>query len=787
MLQQSDSRLKIESSSMKRHSNNTTADLEKALLLHRAGRLQEAEIIYKKMPHDPDALHLRGVLAHQLNRNNEAVELISQAIRAQPSNAAYYYSLDTAYRALNQLEEVSASYQRLLERTPDNPVVWNRLGNAIKDQGMPAEAATCYQNAIALKPDFSEAYNNMGILFADQGELDTAIECYQQALKLNPGDAATYANLSIAFSKQHRLDEAAACCRKALELKPDFGPALINLGNVLQNQGKLEGAANSYLKALAFNSANADAHCGLGMTLGLQGKHGEAIRCYQTAIALRPKFPEAYAQMGATFTAQGQLNEAIACHQQTLAMQPDSAEAHNNLGTAFKEVGKYEDAISCYLNAIARKPDFPEAFNNLSIIFSEQANLDQAESCCRKAIELRPSFFEAYANLGTILHAQGKTDDALSCYQKALELKPDFVGAFFSMLLTMQYSSSFTPEQMFAEHVRFGAQFEAPLKAGWSAHANAPDPGKRLRIGYVSPDFRRHAVAYFIEPVLACHDKTQVEVFCYYNHTQHDPVTARLQALADHWIPCRYLSDDQLAQRIRADGIDILVDLAGHTRDTRLLAFARKPAPVQVAYLGYPATTGLSAIDYRITDVHAEPPGMTEHLNVEQLWRLPEFFCVYRPGDNSPDVIDHPPADDNGFVTFGCFNNFAKVTDPVLTLWAKLLQQVPDARLLLEIHGINDAALRAEIEARLARLGLPPERVLLEPRRPENQYMLYNRIDIALDPFPQNGGTTSIDTLWMGVPFVTLAGRHFSSRMGATILANAKLGELIAASEDEYV
>jgi protein O-GlcNAc transferase len=445
------------------------------------------------------------------------------------------------------------------------------------------------------------------------------------------------------------------------------------------------------------------------------------------------------------------------------------------------------EAVACFKKLLARQPDLVDGHNDLGITYAYLGNLDDAIACYQTAIQLKPDFDSAYNNLGSALHGKGKSDEAIACYRKALAYQPDYPDAYGNLLLGMQYSSSYTPEEMVAAHTQFAERFEAPLKAHWTAHPNARLPGKRLKIGYVSPDFNRHAVSYSIEPVLALHDKSQVELFCYYNGSRQDAVTQRLQALADHWIPCKHLSDDQLAAHIRADGIDILVDLAGHTGYNRLLAFARKPAPVQVTYLGYPATTGLTAMDYRITDIHAEPPGMTEQFNVEQLWRLPEMFCVYRAHDNSPDVIDHPPAQDNGYVTFGCFNNFAKVTDPVIALWARVLDKVPNARLLLEIAGIDNPAMRADVEARFVRLGISCERLILIPRKPDNQYVLYNRIDIALDPFPCNGGTTSLDTLWMGVPFVTLAGRHFTSRMGVTILTNAGLPQLIAASEHEYL
>jgi len=375
----------------------------------------------------------------------------------------------------------------------------------------------------------------------------------------------------------------------------------------------------------------------------------------------------------------------------------------------------------------------------------------------------------------------------VASYRRVLEIRPDFVEAHNNLLLAMQYAEGYSPAEIFAEHVAFARQFEEPLKGRWPLHENSREPCKRLKVGYVSPDFRRHSVAYFIEPVLAHHDKNEVEVTCYCNNSQRDEVTDRLSRYADRWLDCSRLSDDELAQRILSDGIDILVDLAGHTANNRLLVFARKPAPIQVTWLGYPATTGLTAMDYRMTDRHAEPPGMTEHLNVETLWRLPGFFCCYRAHENSPPVIDHPPSDDKGHITFGCFNNFSKVTDAALKLWAQILDRVPTARLLLEIRGIDRPTFRAETEARLQRLGLPLERVTLEARSPANQYALYNQIDIALDPFPCNGGTTSLDALWMGVPFVTLAGSHFVSRMGVSILTNAGLPELIADTPEDYV
>jgi protein O-GlcNAc transferase len=806
---------------MKNPRKHTAPDIEIALQHHRAGRLQQAEAIYMKMPHNADALHLRGVIAHQSKKYDEAVELINKAIAIAPSNAAYYFSIDLVWRALNRLDEVVASYQNLLARTPDNAVAYNNLANALKAQGRFDEAVTFYQQALALDPGYAVAQSNLGSAVAALGDLEQAVAHYQKALELKPDFVEGHYNLGGALKAQGKLQEAIVCYRKALSLRPDFTEAYNNLGIALADQGHQQEAIACYEKALALDPNFAEAHTNLGIACKEQGRLDDAVVCYQKAIALKPDFAEAYTNFATVLAAQGKHDEAMACHQMALSLKPNDAAVQVNMGNGFREQRKLNEAVTCYLNAIALKPDFAEAYNNLGLTFADQGNPDAALECYQTALAVQPDFAEAYNNLGIELKERGHLDDAMACYEKAIELKPDYAAAhsnqgivfhaqsrpdeaiacylralahkadyanaYNNLLLAMQYSASHTPEEVFAAHLRFSEQFEPALKSRWLMHVQPRDPLKRLKIGYVSPDFCSHPVAYFIEPVLACHDKSQVEVFCYYNRNHYDPVTHRIKALADHWMPCKDMSDDELAAQIRADGIDILVDLAGHTGDNRLLTFARKPAPVQATYLGYPATTGLTAIDYRITDVHAEPPGMTERFNVEQLWRLPEIFCCYRASENSPAVIDHPPMEDNGFVTFGCFNNFSKVTDPVLALWARLLQQVPTARLMLEIHGIDNPQFRAELDERLARLGMPLDRLILIPRRRENQYVLYNRIDIALDPFPCNGGTTSLDTVWMGVPFVTLAGGHFTSRMGVTILTNAGMPELIAQTEDAYM
>jgi protein O-GlcNAc transferase len=514
------------------------------------------------------------------------------------------------------------------------------------------------------------------------------------------------------------------------------------------------------------------------------GQLMEAIRGYTEILASDPLHVDSLHLLGVVAIQTKRPEMAIALIEEAIRLNGMVASFHSNLGNAFENLGRIPEAIICYQAALRLDPNYYHAHANLGNVLCSSGKVDAAFTHLKRALELRSNSAAAHANLG-IVFLSIDIDRAAQYFEKAISLDPAFVPAHRNLIYALLYGA----ESSTALEVRareFGERFATPLLRR-RPFANVVDPDRRLRIGFVSGDFRKHAVSYFFEPLLAHLDRGQLEVFGYYSNSVEDAMTARLKDSFDHWRNIHALDDDAAADLIEADGIDILVDLAAHTKDNRLLVFARKPAPVQVTWLGFSATTGLQAIDYRITDVHAEPVGLTEHLNVETLWRLPRIFCCYQGADPAPAVIDHPPKDDNGYVTFGCLNAYIKLTDPVLALWARVLARLPDARLMLEIFGLEETTFRAEVEARLAKCGLPLDRLLLVPRSPANQFVLYNQIDIALDPFPSNGGTTSMDTLWMGVPLVTLAGDRFSSRMGVTILTNAGLSELIAADEAQYV
>ena len=762
------------------------ADLERAVQYHQAGQFEQAAAIYNRLPDHPDALHLLGVIALQSGDGALAVERIGKAITRNSSTPTYYNNRGLAYAALQRIDDAVTDYRQAIVLNPGYVEAHLNLGNALRARKQFDAALDSYRQATMLNPSYAEAHNNAGITLAGLGRWEEATADFLQALACMPSDASIHNNLGNVLKEQGRLDDAIANYQQALTLAPDYVEAHCNLGIVHYLRREFEQAAACFQKALDRDPRYADAYFNLGVLLYDLGRRDDAMLCYRNVIAVQPAHAKAHFNLGCLLRDQGAQDEAIASYRQALACQPDYAEAYHNLAGLLEDCGAIEQAMHCYQQALRFDPSVAQSHNNIGILLQRQGQLDGAIRSYHAALTLDPGYAEAHNNLGVAYKGQGRLEQAVDCYRKALALKPDYVEAYSNMLLTLVYTDRLDPQELTDVAKAFGSHIADRLLRR-RPFGNDRDPDRKLKIGYVSGDFLTHAVSYSAEPLLARHDHAQFELYGYANHAQEDAVTRRLKGYLDHWRVIHRLSDDEVADLIEADGIDILVDLSGHTAHNRLLVFARKPAPLQIAYLGYPATTGMAAMDYRISDPYAEPEGMTEGYNVERLWRLPEIFCCYRPREDSPAVIDHMPQEDNGYVTFGSFNNFAKVTERVIGTWSKILAGVPSAKLMLEIHGLDDARFKAEVEQRFGGYGVEPERLILIARKPGNHYVLYNRIDVALDPFPCNGGTTSLDSLWMGVPFVTLAGTAFYSRLGVTLLTNAGMGELIAVDEEEYV
>ncbi len=447
--------------------------------------------------------------------------------------------------------------------------------------------------------------------------------------------------------------------------------------------------------------------------------------------------------------------------------------------------GEHVLARELYLRALQIEPQNSDALHLLGVLEYEERNIDDAVDLIEEAISLRPTAALYWMNCGLAYMARGETERAIANLREALRLRPAFPMAHANLLFALNYSAVTTPVETAEEHRKWFRTNILPDLKRMPAPGNIPEPERRLRVGYVSADLGDHIIALFVEPIFANRDPLQVEIFGYDNGTASDKLNSRLRRSADQWRLVAGLDDDALAAAIRADEIDILVDLTGHTRGSRLAVFARRPAPVQITYLGYPATTGVDAMDYRLTDARGDPPGLTEAHYGERLARLPDSLWCYLPLAETPEVTALP-AVANGCITFGSFNQPAKLGDGVLELWTRLLTEVADSRLLMA--PVPPGYARERYVQIFAARGIAPERIVFEPTLPMLQYQaLRSRVDIALDSFPMNGGSTTCETLWMGVPLVTLTGERFVSRAGTSLLTAAGLKEFIARNENEYL
>jgi protein O-GlcNAc transferase len=540
-------------------------------------------------------------------------------------------------------------------------------------------------------------------------------------------------------------------------------------------------------RARVETEAMAERSADQAFTLALEhhraGRLAEAERGYRAVLRREPEHADSLHLLGVIAMQAGNLDAALALVQRAVALRPDAAICRNSLGQVLERLGRDDEAARGYEAAIELDRRYAEPRNNLGHLRAREDRLADAEALYREAIDLDSSYAEPHTNLGNLLKDLGELDAAIACYRRAIELRPDLSALHSNLLLTLHYHPGYSPSDLEREHRAWAERHVAPLRAVRRPHENAPEPERRLRVGYVSPDFREHPVARFVLPLFRERDGRQVEVFAYSDVTREDDVTRMVRDHVDRWRDVATLSDEQLARAVRADEVDILVDLAAHSGRNRLLAFARKPAPVQLTYLAYCSTTGVDAIDYRVTDRRLDPPEAPGHYAETSVWLPHCYWCYSAP----PLPGASRPATERGAgpPTFGCLNNFAKVTDLTLGLWTRLLQRVPEARLLVYAR---TEAHRARVRSALRAAGLADSRADFVGLQPLADYLeTYRLIDVGLDPHPYGGGTTTCDALWMGVPVVSLAGRTAVSRAGSTLLSNVGLGHLVAHTEEQYV
>jgi len=672
-----------------------------------------------------------------------------------------------------------------------------------------------------LKKSPSQTELNNLIQVVNSGNYAAAETLATPLSKTYPKAILIWKILGVAIAEQGRMAEAIAPMQKVVQLEPKDAEAHRNLATALKELGQIKSAEAHFRKSIALNSQDALACMSLGKILNEQFNFIEAEKLCRKAIMLSYDFPEAHDQLGIALLGQKKLIDAESSFRAAILLKPDMADAHNNLGITLNEQIRYAEAESSYIQALKLNPVFTNAFMNLAKNFSDQEKYTQAEIAYRKALDIDPKHSLSLTGLGLALHLQrkeeearavleqaltldpnlpealntlgnvhkelGNTQIALDYYRKAIDIKPEFTFVYSNLLLIAGYHAKLPPEQLLQEAKQFGAYVSARVKnpyARWLCQL--PDGNTKLRIGFVSGDLKRHAVAFFLEGLLRHFDKSKIELIAYTTQPKEDEVTALIKPHFIKWQPIYGKSDKDAAEIIYQDAPHILFDLSGHTAYNRLPMFAHKPAPIQVTWAGYPATTGMTEMDYILADPYLVPVG-EEHPFVEQVWRLPEVAGCF-----APLVEDVPvaklPALQNGYVTFGCFNNLVKMSDDVVAVWSQILHSVPNSKLYLQTRQLSEQSAVQQTYERYAAHGIAPEQLIVEGVTPRVEYFRsYNKIDIALDPFPCPGGTTTADTLWMSVPVLTMKGRDFWSRLGESLAYNVGLPNWIAKDAADYI
>jgi protein O-GlcNAc transferase len=604
--------------------------------------------------------------------------------------------------------------------------------------------------AVNSNPRLADAWYVLGRACQQLAKFEEAVAAHRQALQLQPGLAEAHNNLGIALKNLGRVDEALGCYREAVRLRPDYVDARNNLGNALAQLGHDD----------------------------------EAIELFRTVIAARPEYAEAHNNLGIIFKGQGRWAEAESSLRAAIRLRPQLAAAHANLGIVPAERGDLDQALRSYDQALELDPHLEEAICGRGCVVGRQGDLVAAEAIFRAAATAARRSAGIWANHGYFLGELGRIAEALTSYQEAIRQQPGRAINRSNYLYYLNYDPGVDGATLLKAHCRevAGLTDSAPPP---SFFGHDRSKGRPLRVGYVSPDFRRHAVASFMEPILANHDRGRVQAFGYADVGSPDAVTDRLRALTHSWRPIRFLSDEHVIELVRRDRIDILVDLAGHTARNRLAVFARRPAPVQITYLGYPSTTGLATFDALLTDAVVDPPGAASQSTEEPL-RLPGGSYCYAPPLDAPEVPPLPMLR-AGFPTFGSLHKLPKLNSQVLDLWSALLRAIPTAHLVLLRDSLKRQT-REELFAQFEARDIAGGRVeIRHDWRPEDHWAIAASFDVALDVFPWCGHTTACESLWMGVPIVTLAGERRSSRMTASVLTTMGLDELIAATPEQYI
>jgi len=659
-------------------------------------------------------------------------------------------------------------------------------GQAFQRFGHFDDALAAYRRVLKKRPNHFDALHMLGVTEQLSGNSEAAARSLKRALLLDPQSVAAHCDLAVVLMVLQRLDEALASCDHAIARKPDFAGAYFHRGNVLMGLRRFTEAVASFDQAIALDPQHADAFNDRGNALHELGRFDDAIASYDSALARKPDHVRALANRGAAFKELKQAERAIADFDRALALAPDEVNSWINRGGALVDLGRRDEALANYDRALSINPKLSEAWLGRGNALLLTLRATEALAACQTGLAIEPNSARALTLIGQCHARLGDAEAAVSFLDRALAIKPDDEVALSSRIFTLDFST----EGDFARHQAARSEWWRQIGSNIAAdhppqHHGDRDPNRRIVLGYVSAEFSHRSAAFAFRPVLQNHDKTRFEVICYSCSPTEDAVTGTFRDVADRWRDVLQWSDDRLADCIRADKVDILIDLSGHGGGNRLRTFARKPAPVQVTAWGHATGTGLPTIDYLFSDPVMIPADV-RHLHAEQIHDLPCAVIIEPP----PAELrcPEPPVTSNGYLTYGVFNRVNKISHAAIGVWARILRSDPTSRLLIKHSQIDDASIRSTLMERLASHAIAPDRIsLMGSTRREQHLAAYREVDICLDPFPQGGGVSTWEALYMGVPVVAKLGSAAASRVGGAILSAVGLGDWVADDDDRYV
>jgi protein O-GlcNAc transferase len=646
-----------------------------------------------------------------------------------------------------------------------------------------ADALPRLEAVVASAPNHGEARWRLGRTLAALGRPQDALPHLELAVQLSPQEAYFHNTLGTVLARLGRRAAVVSAFQAATSLRPDWSEAWSNLGNALRVAGDRAGAAAALRRATALAPELAIAWRNLADSAE---SDAEALAAWERHAALTGDVGS-WRSVARLAKAAGDRAKSLTAIEVVITQRPDDADAHMTRGLLLHGMGRLKLASVAFQEVARLSPDRADAWYSAGVAESEQQHLTPAITLYRRAVEVDPLHVEAWNNLGNALKNQGLLRAAATAYRRALAIKPDKPNTWSNLLLCLQYDADVTVAELLAAHQEFGALFDRPDPGGLPQAGSIDRSRDRvLRVGFVSPDLGKHPVGWFLAAMFPHLRRLPVEIACYSSREAPDEITAQLRGASRLWVDARQLSDESLLTRIRADRIDVLVDLSGHTRRNRLPMFGRRAAPVQVTWAGYVGTTGLKTMDWVLSD-HRQSPPWADSGAVERIWRMPDDYVPYAPPVYAPPVGPLPGLHRRALV-LGCFNNLQKLQPSVIALWSRILREIPHATLFLKCKSLGDAETRERYLGQFASHGVPLARLQLEGRSPHDELLgRYNEVDLALDPFPYSGGLTTLESLWMGVPVVTLGGERLASRHTITHLTSVGLTEMITDGPEAYV